>query len=287
MEQFDAMPLTFRFGTEIVGLDLTEELTEEEQSQVTTLFNSASVLLFRNQTLTPEQLSIFTKNFGKLDVHHLAENTFPNHPEVRVLSNKKKADGSLIGTYKGGHHWHSDLCYKEVTGKATLLYGVECPSEGGDTLFADMHSAYEDLSIEMKAKLEGRMTTHDRNWRYSELYPGRPALTEEQIAKVPPVKQPAIVTHPESKRQALYVNETMVSQIDGMEDVDAQALVSEVETFATQKKYIYRHNWQKGDLVVWDNRATMHKATSFDDTKYDRLMYRTQVLGSKPVFVPS
>ncbi len=286
MEQFDAIPLTFRFGTEIVGLDLTEELTDEEKSQVITLFNSASVLLFRNQTLTPAQLSAFTKTFGALDIHHLAENTFPNYPEVRVLSNKKKADGSLIGAYKGGHHWHSDLSYKEITGKATLLYGVECPLEGGDTLFADMHSAYEDLPVEVKIKLEGRMATHDRNWRYSELYPRRPALTQEQIKKVPPIKQPAVITHPESKRQALFVNKTMVSKIDGISDVDAQALTLEVETFSTQKKYVYRHSWQKGDLVVWDNRATMHKATSFDDTKFDRLMYRTQVLGAKPAFEP-
>jgi taurine dioxygenase len=286
MEHFDAIPLTFRFGTEIVGLDLTEALNEEEKSQVITLFNSASVLLFRNQALTPGQLSAFTETFGKQDIHHLAEGTFPDHPEVRVLSNKKKADGTLIGAYKGGHHWHSDLCFKEIPGQATLLYGAECPPEGADTLFADMHSAYENLPQDLKEKLEGRMATNDRNWRYSDLYPWRPALTEEQIAKVPPVQHPAVITHPQSGRRALYVTEMMVPHIDGMEDDEAQALVAEVETFATQKKYIYRHKWQTGDLVVWDNRSVLHKATSFDDTKYDRLMYRTQVLGEKPVFKP-
>ncbi|MBT4703171.1 MAG: TauD/TfdA family dioxygenase, partial [Rhodospirillaceae bacterium] len=97
---------------------------------------------------------------------------------------------------------------------------------------------------------------------------------------------PAVITHPQSGRRALYVTEMMVPHIDGMEDDEAQALVAEVVTFATQKKYIYRHKWQTGDLVVWDNRSVLHKATSFDDTKYDRLMYRTQVLGEKPVFKP-
>lgn len=286
MEHFDAIPLTFRFGTEIVGLDLTEELNEEEQSQVLTLFDSASVLLFRNQTLTPGQLSTFTENFGAQDIHHLAESTFPDHPEVRVLSNKKNPDGTFIGAYKGGHHWHTDLCYKDVTGLATLLYGVECPAEGGDTLFADMHSAYEDLPTELKEKLEGRLATHDRNWRYSELYPLRAPLTDEQIAKVPPVKHPAIITHPGSGRRALFVTETMVQHIEGLEDAETLALMAEVEAFATQKKNVYRHKWQKGDLVVWDNRAMIHKATPFDDTQYDRMMYRTQVAGEKPVFKP-
>jgi len=238
MEHFDAIPLIFRFGTEIVGLDLTEDLNEEEKSQVITLFNSASVLLFRNQFLTPGQLSTFTETFGKPEVHHLAKSTFPDHPEVRVLSNKKNADGTLTGAYKGGHHWHSDLCFKEFPGQATLLYGVECPPEGADTLFSDMHSAYEDLPDDLKKKLEGRMATNDRNWRYSELYPWRAPLTDEEVAKVPPVTHPAVITHPHSGRPALFVTKMMVPHIEGMDDGEAQALVAEVEAFATQKKYV-------------------------------------------------
>ncbi|MGE0560133.1 MAG: TauD/TfdA dioxygenase family protein, partial [Burkholderiales bacterium] len=236
---------------------------------------------FRGQTLTPEQLAAFSACFGELDIHHMTEHVFPHLPQVRVLSNVKK-DGKSIGITKGGMHWHSDLSYKPLPALVTLLYGIECPPLGADTQFADMCAAWDALPAEKQLRLRGLRAVHDRNYRYSALYPGRPPLTAEQVSKVPPVEHPLVRVHPVTGRSALFVAKDVVSHITGMSEAESRALIDELEEFATRPQFVYSHQWQPGDVVVWDNRCTLHRATPYDP-QYRRTLYRTQVKGEAPV----
>ena len=237
--------------------------------------------VFRGQSLTPDQLSDFSKHFGSLHVHHLAENTIPDHPEVRDLSNVKKK-GKYIGQYRGGHYWHTDLIFLEQVGYATILHGVQCPPKGADTLFADMRTAYERMPEEMRSKLDGRMALHDHAYRYNEIYPERPPLTEKQAAAVPPIKHPMVCRHPQSGRKAVYLTVPTIRTLGDMDEGATAQLMKEVEAHCTQSQFVYAHKWQQGDVLMWDNLCCMHAATPFDED-YDRIIHRTQTLHEGPV----
>lgn len=280
-ERITATPMTTHVGAEIHGVDLSQPMGEATFSRVLDLFHQYGVIFFRGQTTDAAGLAAFSARFGELDVHHMTEHTLPGLPQVRVLSNVKK-DGKAIGISYGGMHWHSDLSYKEKPGLATLLYAIQCPPEGADTQFASMCEAYAALPGEMKRKLRGLKALHDRNYRYAALYPNRPPLTAEQIAKVPPAVHPLVIKHPATGRPALFVCKDVVSGIVGMEDTEARELIDGLEAFATRPEFIYSHKWREGDLLVWDNRCTLHRATPFD-TRHGRTLYRTQVKGAAPV----
>jgi taurine dioxygenase len=268
-------------GAEITGVDVAQPLSDAAFGRILQLFHQHGVVFFRRQRLTPRDLRTFSARFGELDIHHMTEHTLPEIPEVRVLSNVKK-DGRATGITRGGMHWHSDLSYKKVPALATLLYGIECPPEGADTQFVSMCTAYETLSPDLREKIRGRSAVHDRNFRYSELYPNRPPLTPEQVAKVPPVEHPLVRLHRESGRAALFVAKDVVSHVVGMSLEESRPIIDALEAHATRANSIYSHKWQEGDLVVWDNRCTLHRATPYDN-KYNRTLHRTQVKGEVPV----
>ncbi|MEK6592636.1 MAG: TauD/TfdA family dioxygenase [Pseudomonadota bacterium] len=277
----DVVAMTGCLGAEIRGMDLSRHLGNDTFARILDVFHRHCVIFFRDQKLTPEQLAAFSARFGELDVHHMTEHTFPNLPQVRVLSNVKK-DGKTIGITNGGMHWHSDLSYKPRPALATLLYAIECPPQGADTQFASMYEAYAALPETTRSKLRGLYTVHDRNYRYSALYPSRPPLTAEQIAKVPPVEHSLVRVHPVTGRPALFVAKDVVSHIIGMDQAGGRALIEELEAFSTQSRFIYSHKWRPGDVLVWDNRCTLHRATPYDPA-YRRTLYRTQVKGDAPL----
>jgi taurine dioxygenase len=276
-------PVKEEFAARISGVNLSEPLDTETFSVIQNALHRYGVIFFPEQKLEPAALSKFTNNFGTPDIHHLAEHTFPEHPEVRVLSNAKKK-GKLVGTFNGGHYWHSDLSFLPETGYVTILYGVDCPAEGADTLFADMRAVYDALPDETRAKLDGQQAIHDRNFRYAELYPERPPLTPEQIAHVQPATHPAIRTHPNTGRKSVFLVKEMVSTIGDLDETESRALLEEIEAFMEDGDFTYGHKWQVGDLVIWDNRSTLHTATPYDTAKYSRTLYRTQVKGDAPFY---
>ena len=274
---FAVVPSTSRLGAEVRGIDLSRPLSKAQVAAVLTAFHRHGVIFFRGQKLTPDQLADFGAYFGELDIHYTAEHTMSGRPEVRILSNVKR-DGKAVGAAFAGLYWHSDLSFKKVPALATLLYGVDCPPEGADTQFADMCAAYDALTEAMKAKLAGLTAVHDRNYRYAEIYPWRPPLTPEQIAKVPPVEHPLVCVHPATGRKALYVAKEIVSHIVGMNTEEGRRLIEELDHFATQPQFVYSHRWRNGDVLIWDNRCTLHRATPYENTKYTRTMHRVQVM---------
>ncbi|MDH3699909.1 MAG: TauD/TfdA family dioxygenase [Alphaproteobacteria bacterium] len=280
--EIDVAPSDSVIGAEIRGVDLSHPIGDAVFARIHDAFLAHSVIYLRGQQLSPENLIDFSSRFGTLDIHHLVEHTLPGHPEVRVLSNVKK-DGKPFGVAKSGRHWHSDLSYKEAPASATVLYGVETPPAGADTLFADMYAAYAALPDPLRRQIAGRRAMHDRNFRYSQMYPDRPPLSPEQLAAVPPTPHPAVRTHPETGRPSLFLARDVVSGLEGMDDEAARRLVAAIEEFATEARFVYAHKWQQGDVVIWDNRCTLHRATPFPDTER-RVMYRTQIKGDRPVF---
>ncbi|MBO44948.1 MAG: taurine dioxygenase [Rhodospirillaceae bacterium] len=276
-------PVNEEFAAKITGVNLAQPLDPDIFLTIKNALHQYGVIFFPNQELEPANLSSFTKNFGTPDIHHLAEHTFPKYPEVRVLSNAKK-NGKLVGTFNGGHYWHSDLSFLPETGYVTILYGIDCPPVGADTLFADMRAVHDALPKKTLAKLNGQQAVHDRNYRYSELYPERPPLTPEQIAHVPPANHPAIRTHPDTGRKSVFLVKEMVSKIGDLDETASRALLEEIEAFMESGNFTYCHKWQVRDLVIWDNRCTLHTATPYDTAKYSRTLYRTQVKGDAPFY---
>ena len=280
--EIHATPSGAPLGAEVHGVDLALPLGDAAFDRILALFHRHAVIVFRGQRLTAAQLVAFSARFGPLDVHHMTEHVFPELPQVRVLSNAKRRDGSAAGITLGGMHWHSDLSYKPATALATLLYGLECPAEGADTEFASTTAAWAALSDEAKARVAGLTAVHDRNFHYSALYPSRAPLTAEQVAGVPPVQHPLVVGHPVTGAPALFVAKDVVSHVVGMDPGPSRALIDELEAFITRRAFVHAHRWQAGDLVVWDNRCTLHRATPYAFERDARTLWRTQVKGGRP-----
>ncbi len=276
-----ALKLMPTIGAEVHGVDLAQPLSDAAFARILELFTQHAVIFMRGQKISPEEFAAFSAKFGKLEIHHMTEHVMPHLPQVRVLSNVKQG-GRAIGITRGGMHWHSDLSYTPVPALATLLYAIECPPEGADTQFADMCAAYSALSEEVKSAIRGKSAVHDRNFRYADLYPHRPRLTAEQLAKVPATVHPVVRKHSGTGQSALFIAKDLVSGIVGMDAVKARELIDEMEQIATRVEFVYSHKWQAGDILVWDNGRTLHRATPYDN-HYNRTLYRTQVRGETPI----
>jgi len=197
-----------------------------------------------------------------------------------VLSNIEE-NGRPIGAHNEGIGWHTDLSYKQFPVMATALYGIVCPPMGADTLIADMTAAYEALPEARKRALDGLLIHHSYQ-RWMATREDRAPLTEAQKALTPDVHHPLVRTHPVTRRKSLYVGTGTVYGIVGMPQAEAKALVNELVDYATQDRFVYRHAWREGDLLMWDNRNTLHTGTLFEDTKYKRLIHRMMVKGDRP-----
>jgi taurine dioxygenase len=242
------------------------------------------VLVFRDQRITPAQQVAFSRRFGPLQIHVLKQFLLADHPEILIVANVKDSEGSPVGLGDAGHFWHSDLSYKDTPSLGSMLLAQVLPAEGGDTLFADMHAAYEALDPATQRRLEGLRAEHSYLARYDELRqrsPWRPALTAQQIAAVPPAVHPVVRTHPETGRKALFVSEHFTTRIVGLPEAESRALLAELFAHSVRPEFVYRHRWQPHDMVFWDNRSVMHLAAGCPDDQ-PRLLHRTTIEGDRP-----
>ena len=267
-------------GMEVRGIDLRESVGDADFALIRHALNTHALLLFRAQTLTEADHVRFSRRFGPLLTHVLKQFLKPDFPEVYVLSNV--VEGSKpIGNHKEGWNWHSDLSYKAEPCLGSLLYALETPPEGADTLFASMHAAYEALDSDTQQKIRGLKGIHSYATYYGKAFADRTPLTDAQREAVPDISHPLVRTHPETGRPSLYVGQDVVCGIEGM-DAEGDALLAALNAHAIDPRFTYRHVWQPGDLLIWDNRSTMHCATPYDDQKYRRVMHRTTVAGDRP-----
>ena len=276
-------PVHGRFVAEIAGVDLSKPLDDDRFAYIHDAFLAHSILVFRGQTLSNEQHIAFSRRFGELEIHLAKHWLLPESPEILVLSNRGEKGTKPI--VNGGAYWHSDMTYKAKPPLGSLLYAIKVPPEGGDTLYADMYTAYETLDEQTKRRIIDLEVVHrygDRYQKMAVIDKDRPPLTQEQLAKVPDVVHPAVRTHPQSGRKALFVNEGFTIGIAGMAKDESAALLEKLFHHSVHSAHVYRHRWQAGDLVMWDNRCTMHRATEYD-LRHDRAMHRTTVQGDRPV----
>ena len=277
-------PLSRAAGAEVSGIDFSRPLSAEAVESLHRALGENGILLFRDANLAPEQHIAFSRQFGALESHVVGEFNLPGHPEIFVVSNVKE-EGKLKGAVYAGQYWHSDLSYMTKPSMGSLLLCREMPEIGGDTMWANLYTAYDTLSDPMKGFLGGLRAIHDYSHAYDTYFAHlkeRPPLTPEQRAKTPPVEHPMIRTHPVTKRKALYVNPGFTTGIVGMPRDESQPILEFLFRHSTRAEFIYRHKWRVNDMIFWDNRCTMHYALADYDFSVRRHMHRTTVAGDAP-----
>src|ERR1700733_1511461 len=274
-------PIKRRFGAEIVGLDLSDDLADAEFRRIEQAWFGASLLVFRDLVMTPDHHIGFTRRFGPLHIMTPLHYNLPDHPEVMVLTNLEEG-GKPLGIRRAGMGWHSDGEDKRLPNAGSFLYAHRIPAEGGDTLFADMYAAYDELPDETKRCIAGRRARFSRADMHHVHYPHEPALTEQQKRDRPDVFHPLVRTHPRSGRKALYIGR-WARDVEGMDPDEGRALIEQLFAYASSERFVYCHKWRVHDAVLWDNRCMLHCATGFDESRYTRLMHRTTLEGDVPV----
>ena len=282
---YEIRPFSEVLGAEVVGFDMRAPLDDAAFGALSDAFDRHSVLVFRDQQrLDPAAHIAFSRRFGPLEIHVQKKFLLEGHPELLIVSNEFR-NGEPIGLVDAGKYWHSDLSYKPEPSMGSLLHSRILPAEGGDTLFATQHAAYDALPAAMQAKLQHLTAEHSylaRNEAQRAKSTLRPDLTEAQKQTVLPAVHPVVRVHPGTGRKALFVSEGFTTHIVELPEDESRDLLAEIYAHQTQAAFIYRHHWVDGDLVMWDNRAVMHLATGCPPDMA-RTLYRTTIRGSVPV----
>ena len=283
-QTFDVRPFDAPVGAEVVGLDIAAPIDDADFARIHRAHLDHHVLVFRDQRVSPQAHIDFSRRFGPLEIHVLHQFHLAGHPEILIVSNIKGDDGAPIGLGDAGAYWHSDISYKPQPSLGSLLHARELPSEGGDTLFADQHLAWEALPANLQQRILPLKAEHSYLAKYEELRaknPWRPKLSQAQVDQVAPAVQPVVRTHPETGRKALFVSEHFTTRIVGLSQDESDALLAELFAHSVQPQFVYRHQWKPHDLVFWDNRSVMHLAAGTPD-HLRRKLYRTTVMGDTP-----
>lgn len=277
--------LSHALGAEVCDVDVGRPMGEAYFGEIYRAFLDHGILLFRNQDITREQHIEFSRRFGELDRHEaLPRDRHPQHPELLMVTNEPKPDGSPSDTKYTGRQWHSDMSFTTSPSLGSLLRSYAVPEVGGDTLFANMTMAYDALSDGMKALIADLHGIHQSGTRKIANAATGPERAGEQRRLNPPIAQPVVRVHPETGRKALYIGEK-VNRFDGMTEEESRPLIDYLVRHATRPEFVYRHQWRKNDIVVWDNRCTMHQALGDFDEMQLRHMERTTVLGTPSGYV--
>jgi taurine dioxygenase len=273
-------PLSQHTGAEVLGIDLSEPVDEAARKDLNRAFTDRSVLVFREQHLSPHQLVAAVGLFGEIFPQHNSRFALPECPLVHYISNQDFfPDGRR---YIPGEGYHTDHSNAVCPPKATVLHAVSLPDRGGDTQYVNMHRAYDELPDQTKRRLVGLAAIHVYESRYSTRK--MMALSEESRDRLPDgVVHPIVRTHPESGRKAIYINPIRIDGIVGMLEAEALSLLADLLEHATQPRFQYRHRWHAGDLVMWDNRSLLHKANGDYDMGQLRYLYRIMLKGDVPV----
>jgi taurine dioxygenase len=280
-------------GARIDGMNLADPLSAGNFGAILRALGEHGVIWFPKQTLDARSLKAFSERFGSLQGSPTGTYCDPDVPEVMLLSNVIE-NGKPIGLADAGQDWHTDMSYNELIGFTNVLYGVEIPYRDGkplgNTVFADMHAAYDDLSAELKTRLAAATATHDFNkfWEEMRRRPGstRPALTPAQRAERPPSVHPIFLTHPITGRKVLYANPGYTVCINELDSAESDRILEELFAHQLQPKYQYAHQWSVGDVLMWDHIGTLHNAIPDYGPDERRLIKRCQVMADR-VFEPS
>jgi taurine dioxygenase len=265
-------------GAEISGVELARAISTPDFAPIRAAWLEHLVVRFRGQTLSDPELKAFSALFGELDPpgpNPYGKPFLPDHPEMNVISNIK-VDGQPIGGLGDGEAiWHADMTYVERPPMASILYALEVPPSGGDTYWANMVLAYETLATELKERIADRRAVHDATYNSAGLM--RKGYAEvSDPRKAPGARHPLVRIHPETGRKGLFLGRRRNSYIEGLEIAESERLLDALWAHATQPRFTFRQQWRTGDVVVWDNRCTLHRRDAFDPSAR-RLLHRTQI----------
>lgn len=276
-------PLSPHVGAEISGVDLAR-VGEAEMAIIRDAFDRRGGLLFRDQSLDPSELVAFSRHFGTLDHAPVMENgrtAVEGYPEIYIVSNILDRDGKPLGSLGSGEAvWHTDMSYLPNPPVASILYALEVPPAGGDTWLTGMAAAYERLPAALRERIAGRSIKHDGTYN-SGGFPRAGVRQDDNPETSVGEIHPMVCLHPGSGRRVLYLGRRRNAYIPGLSLGESEALLDEIWEAAVDPEICYRHSWRVGDVLMWDNRATMHRRDPFDPTSR-RLMQRTQISGGPP-----
>lgn len=290
--RFDVIPSGKPVGAEVRGVDLAQPLSDATVQAIREVLDVHGMIWFRDQRLPPARQIDFSRRFGPLLQHVRQEYALAGFPEVHLISNVKEG-GRSIGSAYAGDDWHTDLCFMREPLHYSALHAIEVPTDEsgnilGDTLFASTAYAYDTLPPQLKQRIAGlhgvfqyhraqekkqRQRAHDH---------ARPSLTAEQKAATPDVTHPVVITHPVTGRKVIYVNQVYTFGIVGMSEEAAAPLLAGLYAHITRPETVYVHKWRVGDVIMWDNWSTQHKAIGDYRLPQRRLMHRTAMMGTVP-----
>jgi taurine dioxygenase len=272
-------------GAEI-AFDLAREIDAPTFREIERIFHDNIVVVFRGQQLTSERHIDFSSRFGELEIHIVKKYLLRGFPEILLISNIRDEAGEHIGLADAGFTWHTDTSYRRRPSRCSLLYAKEVPHRDGeplgDTVFANTIAAYEALSESTRQRIDGLKAVHRYSARRRVADSPRPKLSAEQLAETPDIAHPIVRTHPYTGRKSLYVTAGECVGIEGMPQDEAVDLIAELDVHCVQPEFLYRHKWQVGDLLMWDNATSMHLAICDYALPERRLMHRTTVIGTVP-----
>lgn len=265
-------------GAEIGGVDLSRPLEADALAAIRSAWLDHQVLRFRGQSLSDPQLIAFSRQLGELDPpgpNPYGRPFIPQHPEINVISNIKVGGSPIGGLGDGEAIWHADMTYVDEPPMGAILYALEVPSSGGDTFWANMALAYESLPAELKEKIAGRTAIHDATYNSAgDRRKGYEEVTDPRQA--PGARHALVRVHPESGQSCLFLGRRRNSYVLGLALEESEALLDALWAHATQTQFTFRQQWRAGDVVMWDNRCTLHRRDPFDASAR-RLMHRTQL----------
>ena len=281
-------PLHTEFGARISGVDLSLELDQPTFAQIDLALNRHSFLLFENQQMNDQAHLDFTRRFGELEEEHVS---YYSRGEITYMGTVGNidADGNKVSARQiksstGNEMWHSDSSFREIPAMYSLLTAYEVPDEAGETAFASARSAYQRLDPETRDLIEGRVGIHD--YIYSRTQVSEDAVNQGQRTYMHPVRQRLVRQNPVTGERNVYVG-SHVKEIEGMPDGEAKPLIKRLIAEVTRPESVYRHRWQVGDFVIWDNRCLLHCGCGYDADKYRRRMHQTRVRGAGPSIAES
>jgi taurine dioxygenase len=280
--QVNVVPTGAALGAEVMAGDL-RSLDDDGFARVVRAWHDHAVVLFRDQTLTDHDLIAFSRRLGDLDMAPIQENGrrfVDGIPEIYIVSNVK-VNGEAIGSLGDGEAvWHTDMSYVATPPKASMLYAIEVPPRGGNTSFCSMYVIYGSLPADLKTRIEGLAIKHDGTYN-SGGYVRQGVTPTDDPRTSPGALHPLVCTHPDTGRRLLYLGRRRNAYIAGLEPAESEVLLDELWGYVARPEAAWEHVWRVGDLVLWDNRCTMHRRGAFDPAAR-RIMHRTQIKGEAP-----
>lgn len=258
---------------EVVGVDVTRPLPEKTRQEVYQALLDNIVLVFRDQEMTAAETVAFANNFGRLEPHITKKYNHPEFDELIVMTNLNAKGEIDPKDSRRGDKWHTDMCYRDVPARATMLHTIEIPEVGGDTLFANMYRALDEMPASLRERLEGRKAT----FRYGGRAAEGQARLEAEDRDAPLIEHPIVKPHTDTKRYSVFVNPAHTVGIVGMDDDEGLELLEETYEWCARPEFQARHQWRQGDTVIWDNRCAWHKATGENPLRQPRRFFRATI----------